>query len=383
MAWHSRGQCIEQHGVGEAYLPLLEALGRLGRAPQGSRLMSLLQQQAPSWLLHLPSLVSPEAFEALQRRAGSTTRERMLRELAEAIEVLTVEQPLVLVLEDLHWSDAATLDWLAYVARRREAARLLVLGTYRPVEAIVRQHPVHALTQELRLHGQATEVILSYLSAAAVATYLAQRFGDNALPAALTRVLHQRTNGNPLFLATVVDELVQREVVRHEPTGWTLVGTLDTAVRGVPASLQQLMEQQFAQLSPTEQVLLEAASVAGMEFVAAAVAAGMDVMVDTVEMQCAALARRGQFVQARGSVDWPDGTVTARYGFRHALYRDFLYERVPPVSVCGGIGRSACGRKQATARRRERWPWNWPSTLCADGIPRGRCSICGTPGSRL
>jgi predicted ATPase len=52
----------------------------------------------------------------------------MLRELAEAVEVLTAEQPLLLVLEDLHWSDVSTLDWLAYVARRRPVARLLVLG---------------------------------------------------------------------------------------------------------------------------------------------------------------------------------------------------------------------------------------------------------------
>jgi DNA-binding winged helix-turn-helix (wHTH) protein/predicted ATPase len=326
--WHSRGQCIEQHGMGEAYLPLLEALGRLGRATNGGRLIALLHQQAPSWLVHLPALVPPETFEALQRRAGGTTRERMLRELAEAVEVLTVEQPLVLVLEDLHWSDGATLDWLAYVARRREAARLLVLGTYRPVEAIVRMHAVHTVTQELRLHGQATEVILSYLPATGVATYLAQRFGENALPVGLSNVLHQRTDGNPLFLVTVVDDLVQQEVIRHETTGWTLVGGLEAAVRGVPESLRQFMEQQFAQLSPAEQVLLEAASVAGTEFVAAAAAAGVDATGEAVEMQYATLARRGQFIQAHGSVDWPDGTITARYGFLHALYREFLYDRV-------------------------------------------------------
>ena len=78
----------------------------------------------------------------------------MLRELAEAVEALTTVRPLVLVLEDLHWSDGATLDWLAYVARRRETARLLVLGTYRPVEAAVQAHPVRSITQELQAHGQ-------------------------------------------------------------------------------------------------------------------------------------------------------------------------------------------------------------------------------------
>ena len=77
------------------------------------------------------------------------TRERMLRELAEALEALTAKQPLVLVLEDLHWSDSATLDLVGYLARRRVPARLLVLGTYRPVEVIVREHPLHALKLDL------------------------------------------------------------------------------------------------------------------------------------------------------------------------------------------------------------------------------------------
>jgi DNA-binding winged helix-turn-helix (wHTH) protein len=85
----ARGQCIEQYGAGEAYLPLLEALGQLGRGPNGAQLVTLLRQQAPSWLLQLPALLSPAEHEALQHRLGGITREQMLRVLAEAIEALT------------------------------------------------------------------------------------------------------------------------------------------------------------------------------------------------------------------------------------------------------------------------------------------------------
>jgi hypothetical protein len=56
--WYGRGQCIEQYGAGEAYLPLLEALGQLGRGPDGVRLVEILRQQAPSWLLQMPALLS-------------------------------------------------------------------------------------------------------------------------------------------------------------------------------------------------------------------------------------------------------------------------------------------------------------------------------------
>jgi predicted ATPase len=151
--WFGRGQCIEQYGAGEAYLPLLGALGQLGRGPDGVRLVDLLHQQAPSWLLQMPALLPTTEYEELQRRSSGSTRERMLRELAEAMETLTSERPLVLLLEDLHWSDYATLDWLALVARRRAEARLLVLGTYRPADAIARAHPIRPLTQELQRHG--------------------------------------------------------------------------------------------------------------------------------------------------------------------------------------------------------------------------------------
>ena len=91
-------------------------------------------------------------------------------------------QPLVLVLEDLHWSDASTVEVLALLARRREAARLLVLGTYRPVEVIVHAHPLKAVKQELVAHGQAVEVPLGDLGPEAVAAYLAQREDTAAAP---------------------------------------------------------------------------------------------------------------------------------------------------------------------------------------------------------
>jgi DNA-binding winged helix-turn-helix (wHTH) protein len=324
VVWIGRGQCIEQYGAGEAYLPLLEALGQLGRGPDGSRLVELLRQQAPSWLFQMPALVSAPEQEALQRRCDGTTRERMLRELAEAIETLTTERPLVLVLEDLHWSDYATLDWLAFVARRRGPARLLVLGTYRPADALLRVHPVHTVVQELQRQGQATALSLAYLSEADVAAYLAQRFGTVRLPEGLAPLLRQHTTGNPFFLVTVVEELVRQEVLVPLAEGWTISGKLETV--GVPESVRQLIEHQLAHLSMEERELLAAASVAGGEFSAAAVATNLGQTTEQIEARCDTLARRGQFIRPHGVTIWPDGTVTARYGFIHDLYHEVMYD---------------------------------------------------------
>ena len=327
--WIGRGQCVEQYGAGEAYLPLLEAFGQLARSPGGARIIEILHQYAPSWLQQMPALLSASEFDLLQQQHRGVTRERMLRELTGAVEALTAERPLVLVLEDLHWSDVSTLDWLTYMARRRASARLLVLGTYRPVDAIVQAHPLRKVTQELRLLNACEDLSLGYLSEAGIASYLNQRFGELPMQDRLARVLYQRTNGNPFFMVNVVEDALWQGVLREDSTGWALPGGIEGFESGVPESLRQLIEQQFGHLEPDEQELLEAASVVGMEFSTAAVAAGVRRSVEEVESRCNVLARRSQFVQTRGTTTWPDGTMVETYEFVHALYQESLYDRVP------------------------------------------------------
>ena len=323
------GQCVESYGAGEPYLPMLEALGRLGREPDGGRLVAVLRQYAPSWLAQMPALLSHAEWEALQCTVGITGQTRRLRELTEALDAFTADRPLVLVLEDLHWSDRATLEWLAYVARRPDPARLLILGTYRPVEAMVQVHPLRGVLTELRQHGQCMEVVLDYLSEAEVAAYLSQRLGDTRLAADLASVLHRRTTGNPLFLIALVDEFVRQQVLREGSAGWEVRAGVEAITAMVPATLRALIEFRFAHLSSQDQTLLEAASVAGVEFSAATVAAALERAEEVVEAGCTALAHQGRFLHAGGRAEWPDGTVTSCYGFRHALYQEVLYQRIP------------------------------------------------------
>src|SRR2546425_2073231 len=182
--WIGRGQCIEHYGAGEAYLPLLEALRRLCREAGGEHLLRLLERYAPTWLAQMPALLDDTELEALQRRVHGATQERMLRGMAEAVEVLTTEQGLVLWLEDLQWSDYSTLDLIPYLAQRRGRARLLLIGTYRPADVIVSGHPLKAVKQELQAHGQCAELPLQFLTSAVVTQYLAVRFPHNQFPAA-------------------------------------------------------------------------------------------------------------------------------------------------------------------------------------------------------
>src|SRR4029453_4709868 len=131
-----RGQCIEHYGTGEAYLPVLEALGGLCRRPDGHAFTALLGRHAPRWLAQRPGLRAPPALPAARPRLGAVPRERMLREMAETIEAATADRLMVLVLEDLHWTDHSTLDLIVSLARRREPARFLLIGVYRPPDAL-------------------------------------------------------------------------------------------------------------------------------------------------------------------------------------------------------------------------------------------------------
>src|SRR5262249_20946861 len=111
-----RGQCIEHYGAGEAYRPVLEALGRIGRAPGGDTLIAWMKEYAPAWLVQMPTFLGAAESETLQRKLQGATRESMLREFSEGIEVMTEQRPFILVLEDLQWSDYSTLDLLAALA---------------------------------------------------------------------------------------------------------------------------------------------------------------------------------------------------------------------------------------------------------------------------
>ena len=92
----------------------------------------------------------------------------MLREIAQALEVMTTVTPVVLFLEDLHWSDYSTLDLVSYLARRRQGAKLLLIGTYRPVEVTVSEHPLSEVKRELDSHKLGHELPLEYLPQEAV-----------------------------------------------------------------------------------------------------------------------------------------------------------------------------------------------------------------------
>ena len=323
----ARGQCVEHYGVGEPYLPLLGALGRFGRGPDGAPLLAALRRYAPMWLAQLPGVVSDTELERLQRQVHGATPARMLRELGHALAVLAADTPLVLVLEDLHWSDSSTVDVLAYLGQHLEPAQLLVLGTYRPVDAMLQAHPLRRTVQELCGRGQASELHLEFLPAADVAAYVAGRCGGPAAPA-LAAFVHRRTDGNALFMVNVVEHLVEQGLIVQREGQWTLREGAAAEVARVPEAVRQLLVRRIEELTPEARQVLEAASVVGEAFAARAVTAGVQDTIKDVQTVCDTLAAQHHFIEDLGVTAWPDGTRGGSYRFQHALYQQVLYDEL-------------------------------------------------------
>ncbi len=331
----ARGQCIEQYGGGEPYLPVLEAIAALRNGSEGAAIEESLRRHAPRWLLDSRRDVSPaEADRANVAAAG--TFEHTLHVLAATLDALAEDTPLVLVLEDVHWSDYSTLDLLSVLAQSRAPARLLVLCTLRPVDAIVRGHPLTGVKRELLRKGHCREILLGGLAAEDVASYLALRFLDADLPGELLPLLVERSDGSPFVVVALVDHLLEHGMLVRGDSGWEFRGNVERVRTAIPDGLRAIIEPRLERLTADERHILEVASVVGPEFPAYAVAgaatSGSDLGdVEVVEQLCDTLARRQDLLRATGESVSPDGTTSARYAFRHALYQEVLDQGLLPA----------------------------------------------------
>jgi len=328
----ARGQCVEGFGGKESYYPVLEALGQLLHETDRNRVVRALVRYAPTWLIQFPSLVKSDARETLHRETIGTTRERMVREICEGLEHLTIDDPLIVVLEDLHWADLSTLDVISTLARRRGSAKLLLLGTYRPGDVVAAENPLNVLKQDLLIHRLCTELPLAHLDESDVGDYLVAEFSGADFPAGLGGVIHRHSGGNALFMTTIVRDMVDKGVIVQENGRWALSKTLADVAPTVPPTLQQMLEAQFARLSAVEQRVLNQASVAGDRFSVWALATESDLTSDEIENVCERLVERQQFLQPAGFADLPNGIPSAHYEFRHALFREAVYRRLSEVS---------------------------------------------------
>ena len=326
-----RGQCVQHFGAGEAYEPLFEALTRLCRQPDGDRFISLLERSGPSWLAQMPSLLSPERLTALQRTVAGTTRDRMFRELTDTLESITAEDPVILLLEDLHWSDRSTLDWLAAFAQRLESARILLIGTFRTSEVAGTDHPLANMPAELRVRDRCKQIALDGLDRPAVRNYIATSFRPSFEKAQLNKLsdlLHARTGGNPLFVINVLSDLAERGLLKLEDGTWSLAAEFTERDLVIPENVRSLIEVQISRLAPEEKTILEIAAVIGERFALSTVANVSSMPIASVDAILMSLQRRQRFIRCSEAIKASLEESVYGFEFLHVLYRDAIYQTI-------------------------------------------------------
>jgi tetratricopeptide (TPR) repeat protein/type II secretory pathway predicted ATPase ExeA len=324
-AWIIEGHCVEHYGVGEAYLPVIEGLAKFRRQPEARSAAALLARHAPSWLPRLP-----DNSVAGTATAGGASPPRIAHELIDAIERMARDRPVVLFVDDLHWSDWSTAELIDRIARRTEPAAILVLGTYRADDLMFREHPLLRIQHELRVHQRCDEIQVPRFVDSEIAEYLLELGIDRHLQRA-TSQLRKWTGGNPLFLEVVLEHLAAQGCVTSADGVCDLEDPMATPP-SMPSTLHDIVDDRIQRLSVAERELLEAASVAGPTFSAAAIAAAVRMDVEHVERVFDSLARRHEFVTRTGIEEPPGAPPTVNYAFLHSLYATGLYDRLSPHS---------------------------------------------------
>jgi len=177
----------------------------------------------------------------------------MVRELCEALDVVTRNLGLVLTLEDLQRADRSTLDVLSAMARRREPAKLVILATFNPA-GLMSDHPLRALTQDLLLHRLADELRIDRLQESEICAYLAAELAGHDFAPGLATVIFRHSLGNPLFMTAMVDHLVKQGVLCRADGRWIMTLPLEQ-VDPVPESLRHMLKLQLQQLTGADPTL--------------------------------------------------------------------------------------------------------------------------------
>jgi hypothetical protein len=252
-----RGRSSERLAGSEAYLPFLEALESLIRATPS--IVPTMKARAPSWYVQVAASADT-SVERLMAEAPAVSQERMKRELVAFLQDLATGNPLVLFFDDLHWSDASTVDIIAYLATKLPTMQLLIVVTYRLTEMRLRAHPFVALALDMKSRGICHDLPLNLLSREDVDRFLAIEFPHHQFPSAFAALIFAKTEGHPLFMADVVRYLRDKQVIGRMNGQWALVQTVPETETDLPETVRSMIQRKVAQLGDGDRRLLQAAS---------------------------------------------------------------------------------------------------------------------------
>jgi adenylate cyclase len=370
------GNCNAETGIGDPYLPFREIVDQLcgggdTRVAPGviSAANTRHSNQAARWTLGFLMELGPDLINILvpgsrlvalagtyvAKQAGwldnqkklvegksggspgaSIEQSRIFEQLTQVFKALAMKSPLVLVLDDLHWADAASASLLFHLARRVEGSRILVLGAYRPEEVELgrggERHPLDRVLTEVKRYFGDVAVDLDR-----VRGEQARQFVDalvdlepNHLDEAFRQALVEHTGGQPLFATELLRSLQERGNLQRDSAGYWVQGPeLDWGT--LPLRVEGVIEERIARLEGTLQETLRVGSVEGETFTAEVIAQVQKLPDRTIVGRLSdELDRRHHLVAALG-IHRLGTQALSSYRFRHNLFQTYLYGSLDPV----------------------------------------------------
>ncbi|PZS01761.1 MAG: hypothetical protein DLM69_04695, partial [Candidatus Chloroheliales bacterium] len=205
----------------------------------------------------LPELAARRPdLKPLPRIDPQRERDRLYQALAATLRRLAEPRPLLLILEDLHWAGAATIDLLEFLARQAQNRPILIVATYRE-EEVRRSHPLRLLYRRLAQEGSLLHLTLNRLSADETAA-LVRRVPKLADASdAQVQELHDESEGNPFFLGELILSQLEADADVAEST---------LAGHPLPSGVQRIIGERIARLPVNTRLIAEVAAIAGTAF---------------------------------------------------------------------------------------------------------------------
>ncbi|HYI96833.1 MAG TPA: AAA family ATPase [Bryobacteraceae bacterium] len=322
------GDVARASGEGEPFSPILSALIKILKGSYREPLIAAFRQNAPGWMLQFPSLLDPGEIDRIAKDLMGATSQRMIREFAEAIESFTQNSLLVLGLDDIHRAGASTLDLLEYLASRQAPAKLMVVAAAGDGSDEAR---VRSMISSLHARRLCEEIKPGPLSEDAVRRFLDARYPPSVVGETLAAQLHRLSGGVPLFLTSVAYYMEMQGWILKTGSAWIPSTEAVRLEEMLPPTLKELVDLRIRQLSHEDQRILEAASIAGMEFEPAFVANALDEPSEPVEEACIRIERQGGWLQSSGFSTGSAEGATPKFKFLHKLLREVLYCRQSPA----------------------------------------------------
>jgi hypothetical protein len=313
------GHCYEPGSFRPPYQPFVEVFGSYLQQSEVEATRSELSSCAEDLARIVPML--RERLNVTPRLPGDPEEDRwrLLQAASDVLHKAAAKQPLLLVLEDLHDADSATLDLLLYVARNLRGARLLVVGTYRDLE-VDRAHPLSAALSELHRSTNTTRLHLRGLSTDEVLHLLAETSQQRVLQP-FADLVHRQTDGNPLFVRETLRFVLDEGLVEPRDGVLRRIGE-QSLVGRIPEGLRDAVGKRLSRLSDNSNRVLRIASVVGRDF-------QLDVLRHVFAGPEEELEDALEEAATAGIIEEQSVIRTAvTYRFSHAFFRQTLYDEI-------------------------------------------------------